>query len=90
MTTGAEPFLFLSTGCVISKASDARVVDSPCFDVPACFKTALSLSRMRVQVLEWTVGDSFDFSMVLCSLLLGAGYDAYVVHGTAPGYVRFL
>ncbi|CAN0393322.1 unnamed protein product [Pylaiella littoralis] len=39
------------------------------------------------QVLEWTVGDSFDFAMVLCSLLLGAGYDAYVVYGTAPGWV---
>ncbi|CAN0552413.1 unnamed protein product, partial [Ectocarpus sp. 8 AP-2014] len=36
------------------------------------------------QVLEWTVGDCFDFAMVLCSLLLGAGYDAYVVYGTAP------
>ena len=40
------------------------------------------------QVLEWTVGDSFDFAMVLCSFLLGAGYDAYVVYGTAPRYVR--
>ncbi|CAM9659426.1 unnamed protein product, partial [Ectocarpus sp. 12 AP-2014] len=39
------------------------------------------------QVLEWTVGDSFDFAMVLCSLLLGAGYDAYVVYGTAPGWI---
>eukprot|EP00752_Nemacystus_decipiens_P018589 g16667.t1 len=39
------------------------------------------------QVLEWTVGDCFDFAMVLCSLLLGAGYDAYVVYGTAPGWI---
>ncbi|CAM9609106.1 unnamed protein product, partial [Sphacelaria rigidula] len=39
------------------------------------------------QVLEWTVGDSFDFAMVLCSFLLGAGFDAYVVWGTAPGQV---
>ncbi|CAM9681783.1 unnamed protein product, partial [Scytosiphon promiscuus] len=38
-------------------------------------------------VLEWTVGDCFDFAMVLCSLLLGAGYDAYVVYGTAPGWI---
>lgn len=37
-----------------------------------------------IQVIEWTVGDAFDFAMVLCSFLLGAGYDAYVVYGTAP------
>lgn len=41
----------------------------------------------HTQVLEWTVGDSFDFAMVLCSFLLGAGFDAYVVWGTAPGQV---
>jgi hypothetical protein len=35
-------------------------------------------------VLDWQVGDCFDFSIVLCSLLIGAGYDAYVVYGTAP------
>ena len=35
-------------------------------------------------VLNWQQGDSFDFSIVLCSLLIGAGYDAYVVYGTAP------
>lgn len=29
-------------------------------------------------------GDCFDLSHVLCSLLLGAGYDAYVVAGYAP------
>ena len=38
-------------------------------------------------VLDWQVGDSFDFSIVLCSLLIGAGYDAYVVYGTAPKYI---
>ena len=35
-------------------------------------------------VLEWQAGDSFDFANVLCSLLIGCGYDAYVVYGTAP------
>jgi hypothetical protein len=35
------------------------------------------------QVLEWGCGDSFDFAMLLCSFLLGAGYDAFVVHGKA-------
>merc|ERR1711990_127273 len=28
-------------------------------------------------------GNSFDYSTLLCSLLLGAGYDAYVVSGYA-------
>lgn len=35
-------------------------------------------------VLDWQAGDSFDFSITLCSLLIGVGYDAYVVIGTAP------
>lgn len=35
-------------------------------------------------VICWQAGDSFDFAIVLCSLLLGTGYDAYVVYGTAP------
>ena len=35
-------------------------------------------------VLEWQKGDCFDLSIVLCSLLIGAGYDAYCVYGTAP------
>ena len=29
-------------------------------------------------------GDSFDMAVLLCSLLLGGGYDAYVVNGWAP------
>lgn len=39
------------------------------------------------QVLSWSVGDSFDFSVLLTSCLLGAGYDAFVVYGTAPRWV---
>ena len=35
-------------------------------------------------VLQWQAGDSFDFAIVLCSLLIGCGYDAYCVYGTAP------
>lgn len=34
--------------------------------------------------LKWQYGDSFDFAMTLASILIGAGYDAYVVHGRAP------
>lgn len=35
-------------------------------------------------MLEWQDGDCFDFAIALCSLLIGAGYDAYVCYGTAP------
>ena len=35
-------------------------------------------------VLQWQAGDCFDLSLVLVSLLAGAGYDAYVVAGYAP------
>ncbi|RHZ38872.1 hypothetical protein DYB26_014789, partial [Aphanomyces astaci] len=31
-------------------------------------------------VLAWQAGDSFDMANVLASFLIGAGYDAYVVH----------
>lgn len=38
-------------------------------------------------VLNWRIGDSFDMSFVLCSFLLGNGYDAYVVVGKAPRWI---
>lgn len=37
-----------------------------------------------VSVLAWQAGDSFDMSVVLASLLLGVGYNAFVVVGYAP------
>ena len=37
-----------------------------------------------LSVLGYQAGDCFDFSFVLASLLLGVGYDAYVVVGYAP------
>ena len=43
-----------------------------------------SIIPSPANVLEWQAGDCFDFSIVLCSLLIGAGYDAFVVYGTAP------
>ena len=39
------------------------------------------------QVLKWGIGDCFDLSIVLASFLTGAGYDAYVVYGTAPKWI---
>lgn len=38
-------------------------------------------------VLQWQAGDCFDMAILLCSLLLGVGYDAYVVSGYAPKLV---
>ena len=34
--------------------------------------------------LHFRIGDAFDFSVFLCSLLLGSGYDAFVCTGYAP------
>eukprot|EP00744_Colponema_vietnamica_P009141 GILI01013024.1.p1 GENE.GILI01013024.1~~GILI01013024.1.p1 ORF type:complete len:864 (-),score=300.12 GILI01013024.1:45-2513(-) len=38
-------------------------------------------------VLQWQAGDCFDLSILLVSLLVGAGYDAYCVAGKAPKYI---
>jgi hypothetical protein len=35
-------------------------------------------------VLDWRIGDCFDFSILLTSLLRGYGYDAHCVAGYAP------
>lgn len=37
--------------------------------------------------LQTRVGDCVDLSVLLCSFLLGNGYDAYVVIGTAPEWM---
>ncbi|XP_074896673.1 dynein regulatory complex subunit 7 isoform X1 [Buteo buteo] len=34
-------------------------------------------------ILKYQKGNCFDFSVLLCSMLIGAGYDAYCVHGYA-------
>ena len=42
------------------------------------------------QSLDWHTGDSFDMAQILCSALIGFGYDAYVVNGYAPKYITLL
>eukprot|EP00939_MAST-03C_sp_MAST-3C-sp1_P003553 g3553.t1 len=37
--------------------------------------------------LECQKGDTYDMATLLCSILLGAGFDAYCVFGTAPKWV---
>lgn len=46
---------------------------------------AILMSPTRT--LDSYTGDCFDISNVLCSFLIGAGYDAYVVHGYAPEFI---
>ncbi|MCQ2819637.1 MAG: snapin/pallidin family protein [archaeon] len=38
-------------------------------------------------VISWQIGDCFDLSIVLCSLLIGVGYNAYVIYGKAPRFI---
>eukprot|EP00569_Conticribra_weissflogii_P008479 CAMPEP_0171367032 /NCGR_PEP_ID=MMETSP0879-20121228/5808_1 /TAXON_ID=67004 /ORGANISM="Thalassiosira weissflogii, Strain CCMP1336" /LENGTH=714 /DNA_ID=CAMNT_0011874987 /DNA_START=22 /DNA_END=2166 /DNA_ORIENTATION=- len=40
------------------------------------------------QTLSWAVGDCFEMSILLVSLLRGANFDAYVVAGLAPMWIR--
>ncbi|GIL93808.1 hypothetical protein Vretimale_187 [Volvox reticuliferus] len=37
-----------------------------------------------MSVLDWRAGDSFDLAVVLASLLIGVGFNAFVVMGYAP------
>lgn len=39
------------------------------------------------QTLDSHTGDCFDISTLLCSFLLGSGYDAYIVCGYAPRFI---
>ncbi|XP_073515968.1 dynein regulatory complex subunit 7 [Phyllobates terribilis] len=45
-------------------------------ELPLCLSSSFSVLREQT-------GHCFDFSVLLCSLLLGAGYDAYCVSGYA-------
>jgi len=37
--------------------------------------------------INWQAGDCLDMAILLCSVLTGYGYDAYVVRGYAPQFV---
>ena len=50
------------------------------FETPKCVMSP-------TQTLATHTGDCFELSTLLCSLLLGSGYDAYVVNGYAPKYI---
>ncbi len=40
-----------------------------------------------MSALEWRAGDSFDLASVLASMLIGVGFNAFVVMGYAPAAV---
>ena len=70
----------------LNKCSEfvAHFLDYEPLENPLSFPSTLPSSS---QVLEWGVGDCFDFATLLASYLLGAGYDAYVVYGYAPKHI---
>ncbi|NXI66274.1 DRC7 protein, partial [Anseranas semipalmata] len=45
--------------------------------------TPPSLLYSPTTILKYQRGNCFDFSVLLCSMLIGAGYDAYCVNGYA-------
>ncbi|KAF4672862.1 hypothetical protein FOL47_011281 [Perkinsus chesapeaki] len=51
---------------------------------PAAFPTVVCSPSTT---LFYQAGDAFDISVVLCSILIGAGYDAYCVAGIAPRWI---
>jgi len=63
-------------------ASDfvADYLNYEALDPPTELPTVLASPQT---ILRRQKGNSFDYSTLLCSLLLGAGYDAYVVSGYA-------
>jgi hypothetical protein len=46
-------------------------------EFPKCIPSPANVAR-------WQKGDCFDISILLSSLLIGVGYDAYCVYGIAP------
>lgn len=60
----------------ISKFIQYEELDPP-DEFPKCIPSPAN-------VCLWQKGDCFDMSIVLVSLLIGVGYDAYCVYGIAP------
>lgn len=55
--------------------------DKHCEHASLSFKPSSLYSPTTI--LKYQKGNCFDFSVLLCSMLIGAGYDAYCVHGYA-------
>lgn len=55
--------------------------DKHCEHASLSFKPSSLFSPTTI--VKYQRGNCFDFAVLLCSLLIGAGYDAYCVHGYA-------
>ncbi|NXY06678.1 DRC7 protein, partial [Pteruthius melanotis] len=71
------PELYYWSGCA-SFVSDYLIMEPL-----RCPTTLPSSLYSPTTILRYQRGNCFDFSVLLCSLLIGAGYDAYCVHGYA-------
>ncbi|NWV17238.1 DRC7 protein, partial [Origma solitaria] len=71
------PDLYYWSGCA------SFVADYLIMEPLKCPITPPSSLYSPTTILKYQRGNCFDFSVVLCSLLIGAGYDAYCVHGYA-------
>ncbi|NWW80622.1 DRC7 protein, partial [Climacteris rufus] len=69
------PELYYWSGCA-SFVSDYLIMEPL-----KCPITPPSSLYSPTTILKYQRGNCFDFAVLLCSLLIGAGYDAYCVHG---------
>ncbi|KAM7040578.1 dynein regulatory complex subunit 7 isoform 4-T4 [Acridotheres tristis] len=71
------PDLYYWSGCA------SFVCDYLIMEPLKCPITPPSSLYSPTTILKYQRGNCFDFAVLLCSLLIGAGYDAYCVHGYA-------
>uniref|UniRef100_A0A8C3QES0 Dynein regulatory complex subunit 7 n=1 Tax=Cyanoderma ruficeps TaxID=181631 RepID=A0A8C3QES0_9PASS len=71
------PDMFYWSGCA------SFVCDYLIMEPLKCPITPPSSLYSPTTILKYQRGNCFDFTVLLCSLLIGAGYDAYCVHGYA-------
>ncbi|NXB46819.1 DRC7 protein, partial [Leucopsar rothschildi] len=78
------PDLYYWSGCA------SFVCDYLIMEPLKCPITPPSSLYSPTTILKYQRGNCFDFAVLLCSLLIGAGYDAYCVHGYATLEMCFL
>eukprot|EP01018_Ginkgo_biloba_P030967 Gb_34560 [translate_table: standard] len=69
----------------------ARAISNILSKHPHCWSYSHAGQNKKPRVIcrhaDWQRGDCFDFSIVLVSLLTGAGYEAFCVVGYAPPFI---
>ncbi|RMC09229.1 hypothetical protein DUI87_14237 [Hirundo rustica rustica] len=71
------PDMYYWSGCA------SFVCDYLIMEPLKCSITPPSSLYSPTTILKYRRGNCFDFTVLLCSLLIGAGYNAYCVHGYA-------